>query len=122
MGASPLDGLSQRAFRDELPGMLHERGLSQRALAQRANISPAHLGKILRGAQYKTASGSLAGKVAVALGLPPDYWPEYREALVVQSIKADAQLRDDLYQRLMTEDGWPEPSNDRTPALDLHER
>jgi hypothetical protein len=50
----------------------------------------------------KTASADLARRVAVALGLPPDYFPEFREAFVVEHIRRDADLRERLYKQLRT--------------------
>jgi hypothetical protein len=38
--------------------------------------------------------------VAVTLGLPDDYFPEFREAFVLERIKADPKLREELYARL----------------------
>jgi hypothetical protein len=38
---------------------------------------------VLRRVSYKTPSPDLARRVAVALDLPPDYFPEYREGFVI---------------------------------------
>jgi hypothetical protein len=40
------------------------------------------------------------GKIAEVLGLPSDYFPEYRELYVVEWIRSDSKLRDELYARL----------------------
>jgi hypothetical protein len=42
----------------------------------------------------------IARRVAVAIGLPGDYFPEFREAFVLERIKADPKLRNELYARL----------------------
>jgi transcriptional regulator with XRE-family HTH domain len=84
----------------ELPRLLDERHLSIRALAREAGVTDAHLSRVLRRANYKTPSGDLARRVAVALGLPEDYFPEYREAFVIERVRGDAELRDRLYGRL----------------------
>jgi hypothetical protein len=55
---------------------------------------------VLRKADYKTPSGELVRRVAVALDLPHDYFPEYRASVVFEKISADEALRDELYQRL----------------------
>lgn len=80
--------------------MLADRKLSIRGLAKRAGVTDAHLSRVLRGAAYKTPSGELARRVAIALDLPEDYFPEYREAFVIERIKRDARLREDLYRKL----------------------
>jgi hypothetical protein len=43
---------------------------------------------------YKTPSAELAGSVAKALGLPKDYFPEFREAFVIDKVKSDPRLRE----------------------------
>ncbi len=91
---------TQRSFVEEVPLLLRERDMSGRALAHRAGVNPSHLSRVLRRASYKTASGELARKVAKALGLPPDYFPEFREAAVMERIRRDPALRDRLYDRL----------------------
>jgi transcriptional regulator with XRE-family HTH domain len=91
---------SNRAFVEELPELLRDRGLSLRKLAQRADLNPSHLSRVLRKADYKTPSGELVRRVAVALDLPHDYFPEYRASVVFEKISADEALRDELYQRL----------------------
>lgn len=97
-------------FTAELPRLLRERGLSLRALAKQIGISDSHLSRVVRRADYKTASPELTSRVAVALGLPHDYFPEFREAYVVERIKSDARLRNELYSRL-TRKAKRAPSN-----------
>ena len=84
----------------EVPRLLAERNLTIRGLARQAGVTDSHLSRVLRGVAYKTPSSELARRVAVALDLPQDYFPEYREAFVIERIKADAQLRDQLYRKL----------------------
>ncbi len=38
-----------------------------------------------------------AKRIALYFGLPPDYFPEVREASVVSAIHADPKLRDNIY-------------------------
>jgi len=85
---------------ETVPVLLEERGLSIRALAQRAGVTDAHLSRVLRAVNYKTPSADLARRVAVALDLPEDYFPEFREAFVIEKIRRDARLREQLYKRL----------------------
>ncbi len=38
--------------------------------------------------------------MATALGLPSDYFPEYRKGFVLERIRTDAVLRHELYVKL----------------------
>ena len=87
-------------FTVELPRLLHERGLSLRALARAIGINDSHLSRVVRRADYKAASAELTRRIAVELGLPPDYFPDVREAAVISVIKTDPDLRDRLYDRI----------------------
>jgi len=87
-------------FTEELPRLLQERGVSQRGLAAMIGISDSHLSRVLRRTDYKTPSPDLTKRVALALRLPPDYFPEFREARVVEQIRSDPKLRNELYRRL----------------------
>lgn len=91
---------SERPFVMELPALIKERGLSIRAVARSAEVDPGHLSRVLREARGKTVSPELAGRVAVALGLPEDYFPEWREAVIVDRIREDPKLRDQIYDRV----------------------
>lgn len=91
---------TDRPFIDEVPKLLRERGWSIRELARRADVTDAHLSRVLRRASYKTPSADLARRVALAFDLPLDYFPEFREAFVIERVQRDARLRDDFYRRL----------------------
>lgn len=90
-------------FVQELPRLLKERGLSARKLAEALEVSPSHLSRVLRSADYKTPSLSLMARTAEALGLAPDYFPDVREAAVISAIRVDSDLRDRLYDRIHTQ-------------------
>ena len=102
--APTLGGVSakrtDRPFVVELPRLLEEQGLSLRALARQAGVTDAHLSRVVRQVNYKTPSGELTRRVAVALGLPEDYFPEFREAFVIDRVRSDSRLREQLYKRL----------------------
>jgi transcriptional regulator with XRE-family HTH domain len=87
-------------FVEEVSRLLEERGLSIRALAREVGVTDAHLSRVLRQVNYKTPSADLAGRVAEAFGLPRDFFPEYREGYVIEKLKANGRLRDELYDRL----------------------
>jgi transcriptional regulator with XRE-family HTH domain len=88
---------SDRPLVEALPDLLEERGLSLRSLARKAQVNASHLSRVLRGADAKRATPHLARRIARALELPDDYFPEVREASVVQRIQADPAWRDKLY-------------------------
>ncbi|MHB8642346.1 MAG: helix-turn-helix domain-containing protein [Gaiellaceae bacterium] len=87
-------------FVEEVPRLLEERDLSIRALARRAAVTDAHLSRVLRQVNYKTPSADLARRIAIALDLPEDYFPEFREAFVIDEVRRDPRLREQLYARL----------------------
>jgi transcriptional regulator with XRE-family HTH domain len=91
---------SDAPLTEELPRLLRERGMSLRALAKEVGVSDSHLSRVARNADYKKASVDLMRRIAVALSLPPDYFPEFREAHVIDWIRRDPKLRNSLYARL----------------------
>lgn len=91
---------SNQKLSEELPALLANAELSVRGLAEKVGVNPSHLSRALRGTDSKTISGELAGQIAVALSLPRDYFPEYREAVVLDKVRNDPELRDRLYGRL----------------------
>ncbi len=80
--------------------LLKQKRTSMRALAVQIDVDIAHLSRAVRHADGKRPSGDLAAKIAKALDLPEDYFPEAREAAVVESVRADPDLRDRLYDTL----------------------
>jgi transcriptional regulator with XRE-family HTH domain len=82
-----------------LRNLMAERGLSMRELARRVQVDQAHLSRIISGPEPKPASGRLAARVAEALDLPAEYFPEARRARVIELIDEDPDLRDRLYDR-----------------------
>jgi transcriptional regulator with XRE-family HTH domain len=79
--------------------LLAQRGVSQRKLAQMIDLNPSHLSRVLRGADRTRPSIDLIRRVTDALDLPAGYFPELREAAVLDRIKTDPELRDQLYKR-----------------------
>lgn len=85
---------------EALPQLITERGLTMRGLARRCGVDPAHLSRVIRAHENKKASSDLARRVALALDLPQDYFPEYREGSVIDWIRGKPELRDELYRRV----------------------
>lgn len=92
---------NQRPFSEEVPRLLEERHMSLRQLARNVDVTNSHLSRLLRGVGYRTKpSIDLARRVALAFELPEDYFPEYREAVVVEAVQSRPRLRDELFDRL----------------------
>jgi transcriptional regulator with XRE-family HTH domain len=91
---------TDRPFNEELPDLLKERGLSVRALARMVGVGDDHLSRVLRGARAKRATGVLTRRVATALGLPDDYFPEARLAFIVDHLGDDPALLNRIYAQL----------------------
>jgi transcriptional regulator with XRE-family HTH domain len=91
---------TDRPFTEELPSLMAERGISQRKLAQLVDLNPSHLSRVLRGADRTRPSIGLIRRIAQALDLPAGYFPEQREAAVIERLKTDPGLRDVLYNQL----------------------
>lgn len=91
---------SQRPFVEEVPRLLEARGMTLRGLARDAGVNPSFLSRVLNQRRSKKPSAELVRNVAQALGLPDDYFPEYREAAVIEAVKRNAGLRERLYRRV----------------------
>jgi transcriptional regulator with XRE-family HTH domain len=94
---------TDRPFAEELPSLLAECGLSQRKLAQMIDLNPSHLSRVLRGADRSRPSTNLISRIASALNLPAGYFPELREAAVIERLRSDPELRDGLYDQLTSD-------------------
>jgi transcriptional regulator with XRE-family HTH domain len=86
---------TQERFRDELPRLLAEHGMSQRALARSVGVNQSYLTFVLKG--RRVPSRRLVEGATEALQLPSEYFPEYREAVVADRLKADPALLDRVY-------------------------
>src|SRR5579862_623857 len=89
---------TQASFRDVLPQLLQERGVSLRELSRRLEMDPTHLSRIRRA--RKRLPDDLPRRVAVALGLPEDYFPETREAFILEAIRREPDLLERIYRTI----------------------
>lgn len=87
-------------FADNWRELFRENGWTQRAVALELGLDPSFLSKALRGAAYKRLSADVISRVSELAGLPRDYYPEVREAAVIDAVRADAELRDRLFDEL----------------------
>jgi transcriptional regulator with XRE-family HTH domain len=91
-------------FREELPELLESRSMTLRELAREVGVGHDHLSRVVSGSRSKRASAELTRKVAAALDLPEDYFPEARLAFVVERLAENPKLRDELYIRFRREE------------------
>lgn len=95
---------SDLPFADALTELLAEHGISANRLAKEAQVDQAFLSRVMRGVDYKTPSPKLLSAIADHFGLPEDYWREARERVVVERVKADVSLLNDVYRRVTRDD------------------
>ena len=88
---------TEEPFRDALPRLLAEQGISLRELSRRLGMDATYLSRVRRG--HKRLPTGLPSQVAASLGLPEDYFSETREALVIVAIRDDPALRERIYER-----------------------
>jgi transcriptional regulator with XRE-family HTH domain len=92
-----------QSLADDLPRLLEERGMTLRALASEIGVNQSYLSRVLgpRGIKAsRRASPEAARKIALALGLPEDYFPEVREDYVVVRVRNEPATRDRFYRQL----------------------
>lgn len=88
--------VTNEPFSEELPRLLDVRGITLRALAREiGGIDHAYLSRMIRG--QLPINVQHVRRIARHLGLPEDYFPEVREAEVVQAIRRRPKLRDEFY-------------------------
>ena len=88
--------VTARSFVVELPRLLEQRGLTLRALTRAiGGLDHSYLSRMLNGKTQVNVRH--AERIARYLGLPADYFPEVREARVVEAIHRNSRLRDRIY-------------------------
>jgi transcriptional regulator with XRE-family HTH domain len=89
-----------RPFRDELPELLDERGITLRALAEAVGgFDHGYLSRMLNG--QRAVNPTHAAHIASYLDLPQDYFPEVREARLIDAVRSNAVLRDEVYDLVL---------------------
>lgn len=100
----PPHDITTRPFAKELPKLLTERGLTQRALAREVGgFDHAYLSRMLAG--KVAANPEHLARISQYLGLPQDFFPEVRQARTINAIRKDPKLRDEIYFGLVRK--WP---------------
>lgn len=87
-----------------LPALLasSEPRISVLQLAKTVGVSASHLSRALRRRDGKSVSPRLASRIAEALGKPADYFPEYRQAVVMRVLREDQAKCDSVYDAMIS--------------------
>lgn len=94
---------SKRPLADELRELLAARGISLRALAREVGVDQAYLSRIIgpRGTrESRPPSRKVLTAISRALDLPDDYFPEYRQLVVIAAVREDLEFSDRIYDSL----------------------
>lgn len=91
---------SNTSFADSWRALLEKNGWSQKEVAIGAGVDPSFFSKALREKSYKRLSPDVVARISVWAGLPVDYFPEVREAAVLNAVRSDPDLRDRLFDEL----------------------
>jgi transcriptional regulator with XRE-family HTH domain len=88
--------VTQRPFPDELPRLLTARKMTLRALAgEVGRLDHGYLSRMIN--RKVPVNVQHAERIARHLGLVADYFPEVREAAVIDAIRKNSRLRDSIY-------------------------
>ncbi len=63
-------------------------------------MSHGFLSRVLRERDYERVNPELARRVAKAFGLPEDFFVEARQGFIIERVKGDPRLREELYDKL----------------------
>jgi hypothetical protein len=63
-------------------------------------VSHGFLSRVLRERDYRRVGPELARRVAKAFGLPEDFFVEARQGFIIERVKGDPRLREELYDKL----------------------
>lgn len=90
-----------RPFGEELDELRRRAGVSFRELGRRANVDAGYLNHLTKGRRGHRASDAVIGRLAEALGVPADYFAEYRHRRALERMAAEVdrlywERRDEL--------------------------
>lgn len=85
-------------FPEAVRALLQEKEVSLKELARRAGVTPGYVRQVLRG--VRPPSDELVRRVRDALSVPVGYFPEEREAVVIERVRNDPSFRDEAYRRV----------------------
>jgi transcriptional regulator with XRE-family HTH domain len=87
-----------------LPRLAAAGGFSLRRLADEIGVAQSYLSRIKgddpRHPQWRPPSMHVLERLAQAFEVNPDYFPEYRRAVIEEAIRDDPRLRDRLFDQI----------------------
>ena len=90
---------SSEPFGPTLERLMTETGVTYRGLADTADLSAGYLNHIVHGNRPVPADDVIE-RIAVALGVEPEHFREYRLRRITQRLESMPELIDRLYRRL----------------------
>ena len=90
---------SEEPFGPTVEGLMAERGVTYRGLADQTNLSAGYLNHLVHG-NRPVPSDDVIRTLARALGVEPEHFREYRLRVITERLEAMPELIDRLYRRL----------------------
>jgi len=90
---------SSLPFGEAVTQLMHERGLTYRALAAETGLSAGYLNHLVHG-NRPVPSNDVVESLAASLGVRPEHFREYRIRVITARLEEMPELVDPLYRRL----------------------
>jgi transcriptional regulator with XRE-family HTH domain len=90
---------SEDPFGPTVERLMNETGVTYRALADKTKLSAGYLNHLVHG-NRPVPSNDVVETLAVALGVEPEHFREYRLRVITDKLEAMPELIDRLYRRL----------------------
>ena len=90
---------SEEPFGPTLVRLMHETGVTYRALADKSGLSAGYLNHLVHG-NRPVPSSEVIEKLASTLGVEPEHFREYRLRVITERLEQMPELIDRLYRRL----------------------
>lgn len=87
-------------FDPGLESLMHDAGVSYRALAERTGLSAGYLNHLAHG-NRPVPSDDVIGRIAKALGVKPDRFLEFRVRRVADVLRRKPDVADKVYKELV---------------------
>jgi len=90
---------SEESFGPTIERLMSETGLTYRGLASKTDLSAGYLNHLVHG-NRPVPSNDVVSRLAVALGVEPEHFREYRIRVITDRLESMPDLVDRLYRRL----------------------
>jgi transcriptional regulator with XRE-family HTH domain len=90
---------SEEPFGPTIERLMDEAGITYRGLAAKSGLSAGYLNHVVHG-NRPVPSNEIMRRLAVALGVEPEHFLEYRLRVITERLEALPDLVDRLYKRL----------------------